>query len=92
MTDTKYILGTEDDELTRLERQHEVWKKETQTLYSAAEFSEGQTLLDLECGPGFTTLDLQKRVGETGQVIAVDTVAVVSTLAVFCPNFSINRV
>jgi len=56
----------------RLERQHEVWKKETQELYRGAEFSEGQTLLDLGCGPGFTTLDLQKRVGKTGQVIAID--------------------
>ncbi len=32
----------------------------------------GQTVLDLGCGPGFWTLPLAERVGETGQVWAMD--------------------
>jgi Methyltransferase domain len=32
----------------------------------------GQTVLDLDCGPGFWTLPLAESVGETGQVWAMD--------------------
>ena len=34
--------------------------------------SEGMTVLDLGCGPGFFTLDIADLVGETGRVIASD--------------------
>jgi ubiquinone/menaquinone biosynthesis C-methylase UbiE len=34
--------------------------------------SEGDTAVDLGCGPGFFTLPLAQMVGETGRVIAVD--------------------
>ena len=33
---------------------------------------EGQTAVDLGCGPGFFTLPLARMVGESGRVIAVD--------------------
>lgn len=33
---------------------------------------EGQTALDVGCGPGFFTLDMTKLVGETGRVIGAD--------------------
>ena len=33
---------------------------------------EGMTVVDLGCGPGYTTLDLAKAVGPEGHVIAVD--------------------
>ncbi|OGU68487.1 MAG: methyltransferase type 11 [Stygiobacter sp. RIFOXYC12_FULL_38_8] len=33
---------------------------------------EGQTALDVGCGPGFFTLDMAKLVGETGRVIGAD--------------------
>jgi ubiquinone/menaquinone biosynthesis C-methylase UbiE len=34
--------------------------------------SEGDTAVDLGCGPGFFTLPLAQMVGETGRVIAID--------------------
>ena len=34
--------------------------------------SEGDTVIDLGCGPGFFTLPLARMAGETGSVIAVD--------------------
>jgi len=34
--------------------------------------SEGDTVMDLGCGPGFFTLPLARLVGDTGRVIAVD--------------------
>ena len=37
-----------------------------------AGFSRNQTIIDLGCGPGFTTLDLADIVGPYGKVIAVD--------------------
>ncbi|MDH7594095.1 MAG: methyltransferase domain-containing protein [Methanomicrobiales archaeon] len=33
---------------------------------------EGDTVIDLGCGPGFFTLPMARMVGETGRVIAVD--------------------
>ncbi|MCB2169910.1 MAG: class I SAM-dependent methyltransferase [Deltaproteobacteria bacterium] len=33
---------------------------------------EGNTVVDLGCGPGFFTIDMAEMVGSTGQVIAVD--------------------
>lgn len=32
----------------------------------------GQTLLDVGCGPGYTTLDLAEKVGPEGRVVGVD--------------------
>jgi trans-aconitate methyltransferase len=40
--------------------------------WKLAEFRAGQTIVDLGCGPGFTSLDLTAVVGETGRVIAID--------------------
>jgi len=34
--------------------------------------SEGMTVLDLGCGPGFFTMEMARLVGETGKVIAAD--------------------
>ncbi len=67
-----YILGTEQAELHRLGVQHQVWASEARNAWQYAEFSQGQTILDLGCGPGFCTRDLAYIVGETGKVIGVD--------------------
>jgi len=67
-----YPFGYGDEELRRLGEQHRVWEEENQRLLSRAGFGEGNTLVDLGCGPGFTTLDLARSVGPTGRVIAVD--------------------
>ncbi len=70
--DDGYILGTDNKELRRLEQQHQIWRQETATLWERAGFRSGQTIVDLGCGPGYTTLDLIEIVGSKGKVIAVD--------------------
>ncbi|MFG1691816.1 class I SAM-dependent methyltransferase [Gemmatimonadota bacterium] len=72
MDGQQYPFGYDDDELQRLGEQHSVWQEENQRLLSRAGFGQGNTLVDLGCGPGFTTLDLAQRVGPMGRVIAVD--------------------
>lgn len=71
-TDRQYLLGTDDEELKRLQRQHEVWRADTGNLLRRAGFSRGQTLLDMGCGPGFATFDLARIAGEEGRVIGID--------------------
>jgi len=70
--DNSYILGTEREELHRLGLQHQVWAGESRQAWKTAEFSEGQTILDLGCGPGFCTMELAYIVGQHGKVIGVD--------------------
>jgi len=67
-----YPFGYGDEELERLGEQHRFWEEENERLLSRAGFGEGDTVVDLGCGPGFTTLDLARRVGPMGQIIAVD--------------------
>ncbi len=68
----EYLLGTSDRELQRLEFQHRVWRKDTERLWDAAGFDAGKRLLDVGCGPGFATADLQGRVGNSGEVVGID--------------------
>jgi ubiquinone/menaquinone biosynthesis C-methylase UbiE len=68
----EYRFGYTHDELERLRYQHHVWAKENQQFISRAGFSTGETLVDLGCGPGYTTLDLAQIVGSEGKVIAID--------------------
>ena len=67
-----YILGTDAKELHRLGVQHQIWAREAQHGWNAAQFTAGQTLLDLGCGPGFCTKELAYITGATGKVIGVD--------------------
>ena len=67
-----YPWGHDDEELQRLGEQHRIWQDENQRLLGRAGFGDGDVVVDLGCGPGFTTLDLARRVGPRGRVIAVD--------------------
>ena len=67
-----YILGTDKAELHRLGLQHQVWSSEARRGWELGEFSAGQRILDLGCGPGFCTLDLAYMLGEYGEVIGID--------------------
>lgn len=67
-----YILGTGDDELVRLGFQHRMWHELAAGAWERAGFGLGGTLLDVGCGPGYTTLDLAELVGAEGRVIGVD--------------------
>lgn len=68
----EYVLGTEKAELFRLGVQHQVWSSEARKAYDIAEFSAGQTILDLGSGPGYCSTELAYIVGQEGKVIAVD--------------------
>ena len=70
--DEPYLLGTAAEEGRRLEAQHRVWSAETGDLWDRAGFGPGTHLLDLGCGPGCATIDLARRVGTHGRVLAVD--------------------
>ena len=73
MPDTNaYILGTDNQELLRLDIQHKVWQSETKKGWSLAGFKEGQTLLDLGSGPGSCSLELADIVGPSGNIVAID--------------------
>jgi len=68
----EYRFGYSCDEFDRLGDQHQVWAEDNQRLLTRAGFGLGETLVDIGCGPGFTTLDLARIVGSKGRVIAVD--------------------
>lgn len=67
-----YILGTDQEELRRLEIQHKVWQSEAERGWKLAGFKTGDSLLDLGCGPGYCSMELANIVGKTGEVIGVD--------------------
>src|SRR5207302_9804012 len=68
----EYVLGTNEEELVRLGFQHQIWRAQAYAIWERAGFAPGQTLLDIGCGPGFTTFDLAQLVGPTGRIRAFD--------------------
>lgn len=82
-----YLLGMAPAEIERLKRQHETWRAETERVWRAAGIRDGQTVVDLGCGPGFTSVDLARVVGPRGRVIAVDA----STVATDCLRAAVAR-
>lgn len=72
-SDREYVLGTDHNELKRLELQHGLWVEYARPLWREAGFEKSSgTLLDLGCGPGFTTGDLARTAGPNAKVHAVD--------------------
>ena len=67
-----YFIGVNESEIDRLRAQHEAWRPETERLWKDAGLSSCRSILDLGCGPGFTTLDLARLAGPAGDVCAVD--------------------
>jgi len=69
----EYVLGNKElGELKRLAFQHEVWRAETDLLLERTAIGAGSRVIDLGCGPGFLALDLARRVGAQGKVLALD--------------------
>ena len=68
----RYVLGTDDHELARLELQQRVWSDQTEAWLDLLELAPGMRVLDAGCGPGLATERLRERVGPTGSVVAVD--------------------
>src|SRR6266513_624084 len=50
-----YVLGTHDDEVARLGLQHRVWRPRALDAWRRAQFTRGQTILDIGCGPGYAS-------------------------------------
>ncbi len=71
-TDRDYVLGTHDEELTRLGLQHRVWRAVVLDCWQRAGISVGKRVLDVGAGPGYATVDLAEIVGPTGEVTALE--------------------
>lgn len=68
----EYILGTGDDELTRLGVQHRIWADAAAGAWKRAGIGPSSRVLDVGCGPGYATFDLSQLVGAGGLALGVD--------------------
>lgn len=67
-----YVLGHDDPELTRLERQGRFLHELTRDVFVRAGIRPGMRVLDFGCGAGDVSLLLAELVGPTGRVYALD--------------------
>ncbi len=67
-----YLLGVDRTELDRLRFQHGVWKPVTDAFLDRIGVRAGWKCLDVGAGPGLVTIDLRDRVGEEGEVTALE--------------------
>ena len=67
-----YIIGTNDAEIRRLGFQHALWAEAAHAAWRRAGITQGMTVMDVGCGPGYAAFDLARLVGPNGRVIAVD--------------------
>jgi SAM-dependent methyltransferase len=72
MTEKPYVLGTDDEELQRLGMQHRLWSAFAFETWERAGIRAGSHVLEIGCGPGFTTVDLAGLTLQTGRVLAFD--------------------
>ena len=72
VNEKEYVLGTHESEIIRLGVQHKLWSASAFAIWERAGISKGQTVLDIGCGPGYTSMDLAGIVGDNGKVIAID--------------------
>ncbi|HET6273301.1 MAG TPA: methyltransferase domain-containing protein [Bacteroidota bacterium] len=70
--DKEYALGTDDAEIVRLGVQHKLWSASAFAIWERAGISAGKSVLDLGCGPGYTSFDLAGIVTSKGKVVAID--------------------
>lgn len=71
-TNGDYFIGVNASEIDRLRHQHEAWRPETELLWKEAGFGSCGSIVDLGSGPGFTSLDLARTVGNGGEICGVD--------------------
>lgn len=69
---TDYVLGNDQEELARLKLQHDLWKPDLLKLWSKSKIKEARQILDLGCGPGFTSMDLMAYIQHDCQMTSVD--------------------
>lgn len=70
--ESDYILGTDQTELQRLKLQHDLWKDHLVRLWDKSNLQQAHSVLELGCGPGFTTEDLSKYLNHKSKITAVD--------------------
>src|SRR5213596_3881143 len=70
--DRDYVLGTHDEELSRLGLQHRVWRPVVLDCWQRAGITVGKRVLDVGAGPGYAAIDLAEIVGPTGEVVALE--------------------
>jgi SAM-dependent methyltransferase len=70
--DYEYLLGDGDAELERLAFQHSVWGPVTARFFDRLKVAEGWRCLDVGAGPGLVSIDLRERVGDSGEVVALE--------------------
>lgn len=71
-SEKEYALGTDDAEVIRLGVQHKLWSAAAFGIWERAGIAAGHTVLDIGCGPGYTSYDLAGVVTTAGKVIAID--------------------
>lgn len=67
-----YVLGREDEEYARLNRQAAIWEAITRSTLARAGIASGETCVDVGCGTGTAMRILGEMVGPTGSVLGVD--------------------
>ena len=67
-----YVLGTNDEEISRLGLQHRIWRPMVLNCWRKAGITTGMRVVDVGAGPGYATIDLAEIVGPAGQVLAVE--------------------
>lgn len=67
-----YLLGINQAELERLRFQHSVWGPVTNKFFDRIGVTKGWRCLDVGAGPGLVTVDLRARVGDSGEVTALE--------------------
>lgn len=67
-----YFLGTDDEEILRLNIQHSAWRPTVLKCWQRAGITRGSRVLDVGAGPGCATLDLAEMVGPEGTVVALE--------------------
>jgi SAM-dependent methyltransferase len=71
-TGGEYLLGDDDIEIARLRAQHAVWGPVTARFLDRLGVGPGWRCLDVGAGPGLVTAELRARVGDEGEVTAIE--------------------
>ncbi|HMQ70289.1 MAG TPA: class I SAM-dependent methyltransferase [Ignavibacteria bacterium] len=89
----EYILGTNQTELERLGFQHKVWKRITDSFFDRIKIQKGWKCLDVGAGPGFVSMELIDKVGESGEVTALEPSGLyINYLKVLCAGKNIENI
>ncbi len=71
-SNSDYLFGVNQTELERLQFQHSVWKPVTDKFFDRLNIRQGWKCLYVGAGPGLLATDLRTRVGDHGEVTALE--------------------